>query len=143
MSMETRRLGLLEVSALGLGCMGMSEFYGATDEAEAIATIFQNQLQDALNDCDRSLRLLPTNKNTYDSRGFTYLKLGRFAQAIADYDAALARSPRDPGSLYSRGLARLRGRIDPEGGRADLTAAYGDRAAFAGIAALAFGTEGG
>ena len=37
--METRRLGPLEVSAIGLGCMGMSEFYGPTDEAEAIATI--------------------------------------------------------------------------------------------------------
>ncbi|HEU5483923.1 MAG TPA: aldo/keto reductase [Microlunatus sp.] len=29
----------LEVSALGLGCMGMSEFYGTGDEAEAVATI--------------------------------------------------------------------------------------------------------
>jgi len=39
--MDTRRLGTqgLEVSALGLGCMGMSEFYGTTDEGEAIATI--------------------------------------------------------------------------------------------------------
>jgi aryl-alcohol dehydrogenase-like predicted oxidoreductase len=39
--MKTRRLGNegLEVSAEGLGCMGMSEFYGHADEQEAIATI--------------------------------------------------------------------------------------------------------
>jgi len=39
--MDTRTLGTqgLEVSAIGLGCMGMSEFYGTTDEGEAIATI--------------------------------------------------------------------------------------------------------
>ena len=37
--MKHRKLGDLEVSALGLGCMGMSAFYGSTDEGEAIATI--------------------------------------------------------------------------------------------------------
>jgi aryl-alcohol dehydrogenase-like predicted oxidoreductase len=37
--MKTRHLGPLTVSALGLGCMGMSEFYGPADEAEGIATI--------------------------------------------------------------------------------------------------------
>ncbi len=39
--MDTRTLGSegLEVSALGLGCMGMSEFYGPGDADESIATI--------------------------------------------------------------------------------------------------------
>ncbi|CAN7243744.1 aldo/keto reductase [Arthrobacter sp. LjRoot14] len=37
--METRTLGTLTVSALGLGCMGMSEFYGTGDDAESAATI--------------------------------------------------------------------------------------------------------
>jgi aryl-alcohol dehydrogenase-like predicted oxidoreductase len=37
--MKHRKLGSLEVSAIGLGCMGMSEFYGSHDDAQSMATI--------------------------------------------------------------------------------------------------------
>ena len=41
MTLPTRKLGTqgLEVSAIGLGCMGMSQSYGPADEAESIATV--------------------------------------------------------------------------------------------------------
>jgi aryl-alcohol dehydrogenase-like predicted oxidoreductase len=41
MSLSARKLGSqgLEVSAIGLGCMGMSQSYGPADEAESIATL--------------------------------------------------------------------------------------------------------
>lgn len=53
-TMKQRQLGNsgLTVSAIGLGCMGMSEFYGPADEAESLATIHQ-----AL---DRGVNLLDT-----------------------------------------------------------------------------------
>ena len=69
--MQRRKLGQLEVSALGLGCMGMSEFYGTADEGEAIATIH------------RSIELGASFLDTADMYGpFTNEKL--VGEAISD-----------------------------------------------------------
>jgi len=53
MSLPTRQLGALQVNAHGLGCMGMSAFYGPHDDAESTATIHR-----AL---DLGVRLLDTS----------------------------------------------------------------------------------
>jgi aryl-alcohol dehydrogenase-like predicted oxidoreductase len=71
--MDRRRLGTqgLEVSSMGLGCMGMSEFYGSTDEDEAIRTIH------------RALELGVTFLDTADMYGpFTNERL--VGRAVAD-----------------------------------------------------------
>ena len=39
--MQERKLGPFPVSAIGLGCMGMSQSYGPADEAESIATLYR------------------------------------------------------------------------------------------------------
>ncbi len=66
--MNTRKLGSLEVSALGLGCMGMSAFYGSTDEGEAIATI-QRALELGINFLDTAQLYGPlTNEELVGTR---------------------------------------------------------------------------
>jgi aryl-alcohol dehydrogenase-like predicted oxidoreductase len=91
--MPVRRLGTqgLTASALGLGCMGMSEFYGPTDEAEAIATIH------------RSLELGVSFLDTADVYGpFTNEELvgralrGRRDQAVLATKFGIVRDPADP-----------------------------------------------
>ncbi len=74
--MEKRDLGAsrLTVSALGLGCMGMSEFYGPTDDAQSLATL------------ERALELGVTFLDTADMYGSGHNEelLGRFLTGRRD-----------------------------------------------------------
>ena len=58
----------------------------------------------------------------HNVRGFAFLKLGRFDEAIDDYETALAASPKSAESLFGRGLAR-RKKGDTAAGNADIAAA--------------------
>ena len=86
--MQQRRIGNsgLSSSALGLGCMGMSEFYGATDEAQSLATL------------EAALAAGVTLFDTADAYGFGHNEqlLGRFlashrGQALVATKCGLAR----------------------------------------------------
>ena len=88
--MQARALGKLPVSAMGLGCMGMSEFYGPADEAEAIATIH------------RALDLGVTLLDTADMYGpYTNEELvgrairGRRNQVVLATKCGIVRDPND------------------------------------------------
>jgi tetratricopeptide (TPR) repeat protein len=63
-------------------------------------------LDQALDDCNFALRQRPNTADFLESRGFVYLRQGRYDKAVADYDAALALDRKLAWALYGRGLAR-------------------------------------
>lgn len=95
--MHERALGRsgLKVSALGLGCMGMSEFYGAADDSQSLATL------------DRALELGITHLDTADMYGSGHNEelLGRFLRDKRDRVVLATKFGivRQPGE-YARGI---------------------------------------
>src|SRR3954471_12881576 len=93
--MKQRKLGSLEVPALGLGCMGMSAFYGTTDEGEAIATI-QRALELGCNFLDTAEAYGPhTNEELLGKaiagRRDDYILATKFASRIVEEDGEYKR----------------------------------------------------
>jgi aryl-alcohol dehydrogenase-like predicted oxidoreductase len=93
---KSRKLAGLEVSELGLGCMGMSEFYGGYDDAESIRTIH------------RALELGVTLLDTSDMYGpYTNEQLvgkaiaGRRDQVVLATKFGIVLDPDDP---HKRGV---------------------------------------
>ena len=79
-------------------------------------------MQEALDDCNKANSLGPRVPDIFAYRGFVYLKLGQFDKALADYDVALTKNPKNADWLYGRGVTKLR-KGDTTGGNADIAGA--------------------
>ena len=64
------------------------------------------ELEQALADCDAALAVEPDAAHIMDSRAMVLLRLGRFEEAVAQYDRALEIIPSLAPSLYGRGVAK-------------------------------------
>src|SRR5437763_15184545 len=95
--MKTRKLGSLEVSAIGLGCIGMSAFYGATGEQESIATM-QRALRLGINFLDTAQLYGPLTNEPLVGRAIKGDRAeegiaGRFARRMGSDTARYEASP--------------------------------------------------
>lgn len=92
------------------------------------ARTLAGRTQDAIDDCNESLKLRPRSAVVLGRRGLAYLKLKKLDEALDDFETALKISPRQALSLYGRGLIKIL-KKDEKGAEADLKDAKAARAA--------------
>jgi tetratricopeptide (TPR) repeat protein len=98
------------------------------DDAETLngacwaRAVANRELDIALGQCRRSLEIRPHTPATLDSLGFVQFRLHDFPGALASYDQALAVKPEAAGTLFMRGIVKLRLGQSAQG-NADLAAA--------------------
>jgi tetratricopeptide (TPR) repeat protein len=95
------------------------QFLTARCRARAVAEV---ELNEALKDCNLALKLEPENSMATEARALLKLRMGRWDEAIADYDDLLRWLQNSPGAYFGRGIARLR-KGDKAGGDKDLALA--------------------
>jgi tetratricopeptide (TPR) repeat protein len=67
-----------------------------------------SELDRALDDCDDAVDGNDRNAAFRDSRGWVYLRQGRYKKALADFDGSLEIQPKNATSLYGRGVAKAK-----------------------------------
>jgi tetratricopeptide (TPR) repeat protein len=77
------------------------------------------ELEQGLDFCDKAIARKPEIGAYLDSRGLVYFKMGRFQDALNDYNAALDKNSDATASRYARGVVKLR-LGDKDGGQRDI-----------------------
>jgi tetratricopeptide (TPR) repeat protein len=82
--------------------------------------IAKTELDGAMADCDKSLKLEPGKPETLDSRAFVLFQQGKYQDALKAYDVALDADPNQAPSLWMRGVTK--GKLGDAAGKAADTA---------------------
>jgi tetratricopeptide (TPR) repeat protein len=87
------------------------------------AKIASGQSKSAVPDCSFVIKASGTWRYAaYTMRGYAFINLKKYDDAISDFDRALKFNPRDDTALYGRGLAKI-AKGDKAGGEVDVAAA--------------------
>lgn len=99
-----------------------SRMPGALNGRCWVRALAGHDLDKAIADCDRALKLRPHTAAYLDSRGLARLRDNDLDKALADYQAALAIEPKLAWSLYGRGIIERKQGLAAQA-RADIAAA--------------------